>query len=74
MTDPTSQEARPIPQRSAVGAAVAALRPRQWLKNVLVFAAPLGAGAIFDPAVIGPTLVAFVAFCLISSATYLVND
>ncbi len=55
-------------------ALVVAMRPRQWLKNVLVFAAPLAAGSLFLPAVILPTLGAFVAFCLISSSTYLIND
>lgn len=50
------------------------MRPRQWLKNVLVFAAPLAAGSLFEPDVLIPSLVAFVAFCLISSATYIIND
>jgi decaprenyl-phosphate phosphoribosyltransferase len=50
------------------------MRPRQWLKNVLVFAAPLAAGSIFEPDVLLPSIVAFVAFCLMSSATYLIND
>ncbi|MGY2080218.1 decaprenyl-phosphate phosphoribosyltransferase [Modestobacter sp. SYSU DS0657] len=53
---------------------VRALRPRQWVKNVLVLAAPLAAGAVFDPDVLRPTAVAFVLFCLASSAVYLVND
>lgn len=60
--------------RSVPVALVAALRPRQWLKNVLVFAAPLAAGSIFDLDVLVPSLLAFVVFCLMSSATYLVND
>lgn len=60
--------------RSLPVAAIAALRPRQWAKNVLVFAAPLAAGKIFVPDVLWPSIGAFVAFCLISSATYLVND
>ena len=55
-------------------AAFAALRPRQWAKNVLVFAAPLAAGKLFQPDFFWPSIGAFVAFCLISSATYLVND
>lgn len=55
-------------------AAIVAMRPRQWLKNVLVFAAPLAAGSIFQPEVLVPSLLAFVAFCLISSSTYLIND
>ncbi len=62
------------PNRSLPVALVVALRPRQWLKNVLVFAAPLAAGSLFKQGIILPTIGAFVAFCLISSATYLVND
>ncbi|MEU2347447.1 decaprenyl-phosphate phosphoribosyltransferase [Modestobacter sp. NPDC049651] len=53
---------------------VRSLRPRQWVKNVLVLAAPLAAGRIFEGDVLGPTLVALVLFCLASSAVYLVND
>jgi decaprenyl-phosphate phosphoribosyltransferase len=53
---------------------LAAMRPKQWLKNVLVFAVPLAAGSLREPRVLWPTLVVFVAFCLMSSATYLVND
>jgi decaprenyl-phosphate phosphoribosyltransferase len=63
-----------VRDRSAPSALIAALRPRQWLKNVLVFAAPLAAGSLLEPDVLVPSLVAFVAFCLMSSATYLVND
>lgn len=63
-----------LPRRSLPIAAIVALRPRQWLKNVLVFAAPLAAGEILAPGVLWPTVGAFVAFCLVSSATYLVND
>jgi decaprenyl-phosphate phosphoribosyltransferase len=53
---------------------VRALRPRQWVKNVLVLAAPLAAGEVFNPDVLGPTAVAFVLFCLSASGVYLVND
>ena len=63
-----------LPQRSLLVALIVAMRPRQWLKNVLVFAAPLAAGAFLEPDVLIPTLWAFVAFCLISSSTYLIND
>ncbi len=63
-----------VGQRSTPVALVVAMRPRQWLKNVLVFAAPLAAGALLEPDVLRPSLVAFVAFCLMSSATYLIND
>ncbi len=50
------------------------MRPKQWTKNLLVVAAPLAAGQIAEPGVLGATVVAFVAFCLLSSAVYLVND
>lgn len=63
-----------VRDRSTLAALIAALRPRQWLKNVLVFAAPLAAGSLLEPDVLVPALVAFVSFCLMSSATYLVND
>ncbi|WP_372500252.1 decaprenyl-phosphate phosphoribosyltransferase [Sphaerisporangium perillae] len=53
---------------------VRACRPRQWLKNVLVFAAPAAAGVLTTPAGLRDTLVAFAAFCLAASGTYLLND
>lgn len=49
-------------------------RPRQWLKNLLVFAAPLAAGSILDIEVLLRCLLAFIAFCLSASAVYLIND
>lgn len=50
-----------------------AIRPHQWLKNVLVFL-PLLAAHDFSADRVLPTLVAFVAFCLTASSIYLVND
>lgn len=55
-------------------ALVRGMRPRQWVKNLLVLAAPLAAGTLLEPDVLGPTLVAFLCFCLASGAVYLVND
>ena len=55
-------------------ALVRALRPRQWLKNVLVFAVPLAAGNVLHRGILIPSLLTFVSFCLAASATYLVND
>ncbi|WP_156758476.1 decaprenyl-phosphate phosphoribosyltransferase [Actinokineospora pegani] len=49
-------------------------RPRQWVKNVLVLAAPFAGQRIFEGAVLADAAIAFVAFCLVSSAVYLVND
>jgi decaprenyl-phosphate phosphoribosyltransferase len=53
---------------------IRALRPRQWTKNLLVLAAPLAAGAIDWAGVPERVLGAFVVLCMISGATYLVND
>jgi decaprenyl-phosphate phosphoribosyltransferase len=57
-----------------LGALVRACRPRQWLKNVLVVAAPAAAGILTHPDVAGKVVVAFVCFCMLSSSTYLLND
>ena len=55
-------------------AALAAVRPRQWTKNALLFAGLVFAGKTGDGrAWLGATT-AFVAYCSISSAAYLVND
>jgi decaprenyl-phosphate phosphoribosyltransferase len=51
-----------------------ACRPRQWTKNLLVLAAPLAAGAITWAGVAGQVIGAFVALCMLASATYLFND
>jgi decaprenyl-phosphate phosphoribosyltransferase len=53
------------------------MRPKQWAKNVLVFVAPAAAGVLnpFEGTYyLRLTLVGFVAFCMVSSATYLLND
>ncbi len=51
-----------------------ACRPRQWSKNLLVLAAPCAAGVIGRPQVAAQVAGAFLVLCLVSSATYLVND
>ncbi|MDQ4040099.1 MAG: decaprenyl-phosphate phosphoribosyltransferase [Actinomycetota bacterium] len=51
-----------------------AIRPRQWLKNVLVAAAPIAGGVLFEKGVLFTVAIAFVAFCLAASGIYLVND
>lgn len=57
-----------------ITALIVATRPRQWIKNLLVLAAPLAAGSIFQPEVAVATLIALVSFTLASAATYLIND
>jgi decaprenyl-phosphate phosphoribosyltransferase len=69
-----SRPAEPGGEPRSVPALVRLLRPRQWAKNVLVFAAPGAAGVLDDPTQLGKTLVAFVAFCLAASGAYCIND
>ncbi|MGE5617357.1 MAG: decaprenyl-phosphate phosphoribosyltransferase [Candidatus Woesearchaeota archaeon] len=64
---------RPEPHRAS-WPFLRACRPRQWLKNTVVLIAPATAGALSRPRALVALLGAFVAFCLISSATYLIND
>lgn len=49
-------------------------RPKQWLKNLLVFAAPAAAGVLTEADAFAETVVAFVCFCLAASGTYALND
>ncbi len=49
-------------------------RPKQWAKNVLVFAAPGAAGVLTQVDDLWRTLVIFAAFCLAASGTYFWND
>jgi decaprenyl-phosphate phosphoribosyltransferase len=60
--------------RSSARVLLRACRPRQWSKNLLVFAAPCAAGVIDRPQVAMRGVGAFLVLCLLSSATYLVND
>ena len=55
-------------------AAVAALRPRQWSKNLLLFAGLVFAAKLGDVSRWLEALGAFAAYCAASSAAYLVND
>lgn len=50
------------------------MRPKQLVKNLLVFAAPLATGEFTDLATIFQLLCGFVIFCLLSSTTYIMND
>lgn len=50
------------------------MRPRQWAKNIFVFAGVVFDGRLFDPVPLGRSVAAFVIFCLLSSAVYLIND
>jgi decaprenyl-phosphate phosphoribosyltransferase len=57
-----------------VAAVVRTTRPRQWPKNLLVFAAPLAGATVGRPDGFGYAMLATVAFGCASAAVYLVND
>lgn len=50
------------------------MRPEQWTKNLIVFAALIFGHRLFDPAAVGLSLAAFLIFCALSGVVYLVND
>jgi decaprenyl-phosphate phosphoribosyltransferase len=60
---------RPLPR-----ALVSAARPKQWAKNVLVFAAPGAASVLSQSSALRDSALAFVAFCLTAAGTYYIND
>ena len=62
------------PRRGAVAAALAALRPRQWPKNLLLFAGILFAAKLGDAGKWVEAFASFGAYCAASSAAYIVND
>lgn len=51
-----------------------AMRPRQWVKNVLVLLAPLAAGELLDLEILLRSVAVLVLFCLVASGLYLHND
>jgi decaprenyl-phosphate phosphoribosyltransferase len=75
-----SEEPAPVkgPPKNLVSGVIKAMRPRQWVKNVLVLAAPvaaLGGDVRYDYREVAVKVaIAFVAFSLAASAVYLVND
>lgn len=50
------------------------LRPRQWIKNTAIFAAITFSGDLFDALTLQKVLLAFIVFCSLSSASYIIND
>ena len=50
------------------------MRPKQWTKNVVIFAALVFDGKVTDPYYLICSVVGFVVFCLVSGAGYLIND
>jgi 4-hydroxybenzoate polyprenyltransferase/phosphoserine phosphatase len=63
-----------FPRHARLAAWWRALRPHQWLKNLLVFVPVLLSHQMGDAAASAASLAAFIAFCLCASSVYLLND
>ncbi|HEY9798461.1 MAG TPA: decaprenyl-phosphate phosphoribosyltransferase [Leptolyngbyaceae cyanobacterium] len=72
-TPPPERASLHLTSSKSKAAYLLALRPRQWTKNLIVFAAPLFAFSINLQSFLG-SLLAFVLFCCASSSFYLFND
>jgi 4-hydroxybenzoate polyprenyltransferase len=57
-----------------ISALFISLRPKQWAKNLLVFAGLVFSRNLFDPVNFLRSLAGFFAFCLLSGAVYIIND
>jgi len=76
---PAGEEAAPAgtslqPRRGPLKAVIVALRPQEWVKNLLVYAGLIFSGKFDELDAIAAATVTFVAFCMVASAGYLVND
>jgi 4-hydroxybenzoate polyprenyltransferase len=50
------------------------MRPKQWVKNLMVFFPPFLSGALFHPEMLSKGFVPYIAFCFASSSAYIFND
>jgi 4-hydroxybenzoate polyprenyltransferase len=57
-----------------LSALIKTMRPRQWTKNIFIFAALVFDGQLFVLESFSRTLAGFILFCLISSCVYILND
>jgi decaprenyl-phosphate phosphoribosyltransferase len=64
----------PIDMRTSLLPVLASLRPRQWTKNLILFAGAIFARQLADPACASRAAAAFAVFCLASGTVYIVND
>lgn len=75
MAEPLTARVVALPRsRTRLAAVLAALRPRQWTKNLLLFAGIVFAAELGDASRWAAAVVAFAAYCAASSAAYLLND
>jgi 4-hydroxybenzoate polyprenyltransferase len=57
-----------------LGALIASLRPRQWIKNGVLFAGLIFSQNALDPRLLLRAVAGFVVFCAVSGASYIIND
>jgi len=50
------------------------MRPKQWIKNLIIFAIIVFSMNLFDLALLAKTCLAFVFFCILSGTVYIIND
>ena len=62
------------PRPSVAASLFLALRPAQWTKNLIVFAALIFGQRLLDGGAVARAVVAFLAFCALSGVVYLLND
>jgi 4-hydroxybenzoate polyprenyltransferase len=76
--EPSSEAAAEAPatprRRGPARAVIVAMRPQEWVKNLLVFAGLLFSGKFDELDAIAAAAVTFAAFCAVASAGYLIND
>jgi 4-hydroxybenzoate polyprenyltransferase len=63
-----------VSTRSKAASLLVSLRPDQWHKNLIVFAALIFAVKLLDPAALARATAAFLIFCAVSSVVYSIND
>ena len=62
------------PRMDAVKYLLISMRPRQWIKNLLLFAALIFSKNVLHPQMALTSVKAFALFCMLSSGVYLLND
>ena len=72
--EPVAASGSQKPRRGPVKAVIVAMRPQEWVKNLLVFAGLLFSGQFDEVSAILAATVTFLAFCAVASAGYLIND
>ncbi len=72
---PDEHPSHPGPASASLPLALVKLcRPKQWIKNLLVFVAPAAAGVLHHHTVLWHAIAAFGIFCVAASGTYFLND